>query len=107
MSNSSFKVQDVINEANEILEKARKKNAKELSMAVVRPLDKQYPFSTNGIYLFCGKIGSGKSYEVMKHILITELFFCSINSEIFNTRASPRARGSKVKICQNFENVNE
>ena len=51
MSNCSFKVQDVINEANEILEKARKKNAKELSMAVVKPLDKQYPFSTNGIYL--------------------------------------------------------
>ena len=44
MSNSSFKVQDVINEANEILEKARKKNAKELSMAVVKPLEKQYPF---------------------------------------------------------------
>ena len=71
----SCKVQDVINEANEILEKARKKNAKELSMAVVKPLAKEYPFSTNGIYLFCGKIGSGKSYEVMKHILVTERLF--------------------------------
>ena len=74
-TSSSCKVQDVINEANEILEKARKKNAKELSMAVVKPLAKEYPFSTNGIYLFCGKIGSGKSYEVMKHILVTERLF--------------------------------
>ena len=44
-------------------------------MAVVKPLAKEYPFSTNGIYLFCGKIGSGKSYEVMKHILVTERLF--------------------------------
>lgn len=68
-------VQKVISEADAILEKTRKKNAKELNMAVVKPLAKEYPFSTNGIYLFCGKIGSGKSYEVMKHILVSERLF--------------------------------
>ena len=62
-------------EVDRILDKTRKKNAKELNMALIKPLTSDYPFSTNGIYLFCGKMGSGKSYEVIKHILITERLF--------------------------------
>ena len=62
-------------EVNEILEKVRRKNSKELSYALIKPLTKQYPFCSNGIYLFSGSMGSGKSYEIMKHILISERLF--------------------------------
>ena len=49
-----------------------KKNDKELQSALIKPLWKEYPFSTNGVYFFIGKMGSGKSYEIWKHILMTE-----------------------------------
>ena len=45
-------VQKIQQEVNEILEKVRKKNNKELSMALIIPLTKDYPFCSNGIYLF-------------------------------------------------------
>ena len=62
-------------EVDELLEKIRKKNAKELSYALIKPLTKQYQFCSNGIYLFSGSMGSGKSYEIMRHILMSERLF--------------------------------
>ena len=62
-------------EVDELLEKVRKKNAKELSYALIKPLTKQYQFCSNGIYLFSGSMGSGKSYEIMRHILMSERLF--------------------------------
>ena len=62
-------------EVDEILDKERKKNSYELSMALIRPLTKNYPFCTNGIYLFSGSMGAGKSYEIMRHILMSERLF--------------------------------
>ena len=67
--------ENIFHEVDELLEKARKKNAKELSMALIKPMTKQYPFATNGLYLFSGSMGSGKSYEIMRHILISERLF--------------------------------
>ena len=68
-------VQAIEQEVNEMLEKVRKKNSKELSMALIKPLTKDYAFCTNGIYLFSGSMGAGKSYEIMRHILISERLF--------------------------------
>ena len=68
-------VKAIEQEVNELLEKVRKKNSKELSMALIKPLTKDYPFCTNGIYLFSGSMGAGKSYEIMRHILISERLF--------------------------------
>ena len=62
-------------EVDEILSKVRKKNSKELSYALIKPLTKEYPFCSNGIYLFSGSMGAGKSYEIMRHILISERLF--------------------------------
>ena len=62
-------------EVDELLEKVRKKNATELSYALIKPLTKQYQFCSNGIYLFSGSMGSGKSYEIMRHILMSERLF--------------------------------
>lgn len=68
-------VDKIEHEVDEILEKVRKKNSKELSMALIKPLTKDYPFCSNGIYLFSGSMGAGKSYEIMRHILISERLF--------------------------------
>jgi hypothetical protein len=64
-------VQDV----NQILAKHIKKDARDLKAAIIRPLAPDYLFSSNGMIFFCGKMGTGKSYSIMKHILITERLF--------------------------------
>lgn len=65
----------IFQEVDELLEKVRKKNSTELSMALIKPLTKDYPFCSNGIYLFSGSMGAGKSYEIIRHILISERLF--------------------------------
>ena len=42
---------------------------------MIKPLSKDYPFSSNGIYFLIGKPCSGKSFFIWKHILITEILF--------------------------------
>ena len=69
------KVAAIEKEVEEMLEKVRRKNSKELSYALIKPLTKDYPFCSNGIYLFSGSMGAGKSYEIMRHILISERLF--------------------------------
>ena len=71
----SKQVKAIEEEVDELLDKVRKKNAKELSFALIKPLTKEYPFCSNGIYLFSGSMGAGKSYEIMRHILISERLF--------------------------------
>ena len=66
---------NVEQEVDEILEKVRKKNSKELSYALIKPLTKSYPFCSNGLYLFSAPMGSGKSYEIKRHIIISERLF--------------------------------
>ena len=51
---------------------ALKKNSKEIEGALIKPLSKNYPFSTNGIYFFIGKMGTGKSHSIWKHIFMSE-----------------------------------
>ena len=68
MSSITHKVDIMIN--NEL-----KKNAQELSYATIEPLSPEWPFSTNGLYFFCGKMGSGKTYTIMKHVLVSERLF--------------------------------
>jgi hypothetical protein len=54
---------------------ALKKNSKEIEEALIKPISPEWPFSTNGIYFFIGKMGSGKSYYIWKHIYTTEQIF--------------------------------
>ena len=63
---------EVINEVNHTLATQIKKNKKDIDNASIKPFSEEYPFSTNGIYLFCGKMGSGKTYTILKHILIMD-----------------------------------
>ena len=63
---------EVINEVNHTLATQINKNKKDIDNASIKPFSEEYPFSTNGIYLFCGKMGSGKTYTILKHILIMD-----------------------------------
>lgn len=62
----------LFDEVDDVINKIVKKNSSELNMALIRPLSDEYKFSTNGFYIFCGKMGSGKTLEIIKHILITD-----------------------------------
>jgi hypothetical protein len=66
---------NVINEIDNKLDKIRNKNKSILDSALTIPISNNYPFTTNGIYLFCGKPGTGKTYYVIRHILICENLF--------------------------------
>lgn len=36
------------------------------------PFNNDYPFCANCVYFFCGKMGSGKTYGVIRNIMITD-----------------------------------
>jgi hypothetical protein len=40
--------------------------------ALIKPIDDNYPFSSNGVYFFVGRMGTGKTYEIWRHIYTVE-----------------------------------
>jgi hypothetical protein len=59
------------NRVQRILDHALKKSSGNKDN-LIAPISLQYPFSTNGVYFFVGRMGTGKTYEVWRHILTTE-----------------------------------
>jgi hypothetical protein len=90
-----------------LLKDALKKNKKQLDEALIRPISPEWPFSTNGVYFFVGKMGSGKSYYIWKHIYTTErlfpkpyyheIIYCSTSGKMDETTES-MMDGIKTKI---------
>jgi len=65
----------MINKVNKLIDKQLQKASEELSYATIEPMSDEWPFSTNGLYFFCGKMGTGKTYTIMKHILVSERLY--------------------------------
>ena len=65
----------IINQVKNEINKAIKKNQRDIEMALIKPLSPDYPFSTNGIIFLIGRPGAGKSYWIWSHIMITEKLF--------------------------------
>ena len=59
-------------EVDKILNDKSKKNQKELNTALILPFSNDYSFCSNGVYFYVGKMGSGKTYGVIRHIMITD-----------------------------------
>jgi hypothetical protein len=59
-------------EVEKLIDKRLKANEFELKHGKIQPFHPDYLLSTNGIYFLCGKMGTGKSFNVVKHILLTE-----------------------------------
>jgi hypothetical protein len=58
-----------------LMKSALLKNKKDIEQALIKPISPQWKFSTNGVYFFVGKMGSGKSWYIWKHIYVTERLF--------------------------------
>ena len=63
------------NDVNKVIDEVVNKNKSELNTALIEPIHSKWLFSSNGIYLFFGKMGSGKTYFLLKHILMSEKLF--------------------------------
>ena len=98
---------NVIKEVESIIKDSLRKSEKELKEALIIPLSEDYPFATNGIYFFIGRCGSGKSFMIWKHIMITErlfkkpyyseIIFCSTSGKMDKT-AEAFADNVRTKI---------
>ena len=62
----------IAQEVDNILDRNSKQNKQDLTNSLILPFRNDYPFSTNGVYFYCGKMGSGKTYGVIRHLMITE-----------------------------------
>lgn len=71
------------------------KNKRELEMAQIKPMSEKWKYATNGIYFLIGKMSSGKSYFLWKHIYMSEnlfkkpyyqkIIFCSTSGKLDKT----------------------
>ena len=64
-----------ISDVDKEIKKVIKKNKRELDTALIKPIHPEHQFSSNGLYLMIGKPGSGKTYYILKHILLSERLF--------------------------------
>ena len=83
----------------EIMKNALKKNEKEIESALIKPLTNEYPFSTNGVYFFIGKMGSGKTFAIWKHIFMCEKLF---NKPYYDLILFCSTSGSMDKTSETF-----
>lgn len=58
-----------------LMTKQMNKNRDLINNALIEPLTPDYQFCTNGIYFLCSKMSGGKTYFIMRHIMITERLF--------------------------------
>ena len=70
-----MKMTTEINKVETEIKKVLNKNKRELDTALIKPIHKDHKFSSNGMYLFVGKPGSGKTFYIIKHILLSERLF--------------------------------
>ena len=63
------------NDVDKLMAKQINKNRQVINNALIEPLAPNYQYCTNGIYFLCSKMGGGKTYFIMRHIMITERLF--------------------------------
>ena len=69
------KTSKLFNEVDSIMAKQIKKHQDVINNSKIEPLTDNYQYATNGVYFLAAKMGGGKTYFVIKHILITERLF--------------------------------
>ena len=69
------KVSRILSDVDSIMTKQIKKNQDVINNSKIEPLTDDYQFCTNGVYFLCSHMGGGKTYWIMRHILITERLF--------------------------------
>ena len=51
-------MESIQNDVDKILNSEANKNKQDLNNALILPFTDDYPFCSNGVYFFCGKMGS-------------------------------------------------
>ena len=79
----------------EIMEDVQKKSSDDLDFEKIEPFDEECKFGKNGLWLFIGPQGSGKTHKLLETILYTELcyekpyfdniIFCSTSEQLDKT----------------------
>ena len=59
---------------NSFMEDVLNKNKEEMDMEKIEPFSDECKFGKNGIWLFIGPKGSGKTYKLIQMILYTEFY---------------------------------
>jgi hypothetical protein len=99
--------QSLQSKVNNILSKATVNNEDSL----IAPISDDYMFSNNGVYFFVGRMGTGKTYEVWRHIFTTELLsgkpfysltiFCSTSLDKTTESLRSQMKGKIVFLSEN------
>ena len=63
------KMSSAWDEVKEIMDSVQEKHKDELDMAKIEPFSEECKFGKNGIWLFIGKQGSGKTHKLIQTIL--------------------------------------
>jgi hypothetical protein len=88
----------LVRKVEQLMAEALKKNKSDIDEALIKPISPEWPFASNGVYFFVGKMGSGKSYYLWKHIYVTErldkhpyyaqIIFCTTSGKLDQTADS-------------------
>ena len=103
---------NIVKNVEKLILETLHKNQREIEGALIKPLSDNYPFSTNGIYFLIGRPGSGKSFWIWRHIMITERLFKHpyYNKIIFCSTSGKMDKTAEVlnkKIKSRIEYVSE
>lgn len=98
-----------------LMTKILNKNKKELDMALIKPISEDYPWSSNGIYIFFGRAGQGKSHDIWEHIYMSEnlfekpyyskIIFCSTSGKLDKTTKYLSRKLKSDFICLNDDEL--
>jgi hypothetical protein len=97
----------IVKKVEDLMKRALSANKSDIDEALIKPISEEWPFSTNGVYFFVGKMGSGKSYYIWKHIYVTEriqkngyyqeIIFCTTSGKLDQT-AEPLRKNVRTLI---------
>ena len=65
----------IIRQVNDIMAEVQEKEKKELDFEKIEPFDEECKFGKNGLWLFIGPQGSGKTHKLIETILFTEMIY--------------------------------
>ena len=88
------------NKVDKLMTMQINKNKSVINNALIEPLAPNYQFSTNGIYFLCNKMGGGKTFWIMRHIMITERLF---NEPYYDTIIFSSTSGTLDKTVSSLQ----
>ena len=65
----------IIKKVNDIMAEVQEKEKKELDFEKIEPFSEECKFGKNGLWLFIGPQGSGKTHKLIETILFTEMIY--------------------------------